>query len=114
MIVVLVIAVLVIGVIMYSSSQQSKRDRDLALQLQQMNNPTQPQSNLWSSIGDWGNLITSLGGMIGGGNNESGNEGARFSNPFENNDTNPFVTQNEAQELGQEFLVAHVEGVDFN
>ena len=65
-IVLVVIGVLVIGIVMYSMSQQSAKDRELQLQLAQMQNPQQGgDANLWSSVGDWGSLITSIGGLFG-------------------------------------------------
>ena len=71
-IVLVVLGVLVIGFMMYSSSQQSAKDRELQLQLAQMNSGNQqPQANLWSSLGDIGSLVGAIGGLFGGGGGDS-------------------------------------------
>ena len=65
-IVLVVIGILVIGIVMYSMSQQSAKDRELQLQIAQMQNQQGGgEANLWSSIGDWGSLIGSIGGLFG-------------------------------------------------
>ena len=108
-IVLVVIVLLVVGVLMYQSSIQAQRDRELALQLQSMQNPQQPTANFWSSLGEWSNLIDTFSGLFSGSGTGAGtgSEGARIN--LENTDESPYISTHEAAQNGWDYLRAKVQ-----
>lgn len=110
-IVLVVLGVLVVGFMVYSANQQSAKDRELQMQLAQMNTGGQPQANLWSSIGDIGSLVGALGGLFGGGGGGSDSmESLQRISP--NTDGSRYYSTGEAALEGFEAMKYGVEAVN--
>jgi hypothetical protein len=85
-IILVVVAVLVIGAVLYTSSQQAKKDRELQMQIAAMNNQPQEEGGLTgliSSLGDIGSLFGTIGGLFGGGESVESNEGMEAIFPMQ-------------------------------
>ena len=83
--VVIVLVVLLVGFIMWQNSQAQQSQNEQMLWLMQNQN-NQGQANIWSSMGDWGNIIGGIGGLFGGGSSGevngdtyTGGTGTRFA-----------------------------------
>jgi len=80
-IILIVVAVVIIGFIMYTSSQQAAKDRELQLQLASMNSGTSSGglSGILSSLGDLNGLIGTIGGLFGGGSTTTTTPGTSYN-----------------------------------
>jgi hypothetical protein len=82
--VVIVLAVLLVGFMMYLNSQaQASKDKQMEILLANQGN--QQEANLWSSMGDWAGIIGGIGGLFGSGSGDDDGEvvdqtGARLIN----------------------------------
>ena len=68
-IVVIVLVVLLVAFMMYQNAQSQKSANEMMLW--QMQNPNQQTANMWSSMGNWADIIGATGGLFGGGSNDS-------------------------------------------
>lgn len=68
MIVVMVLVVLLVGFMMYQNAQSQKSANETMLWAMQ-NQGQQPEANVWSSMGDWANIIGGVGAIVGSGQN---------------------------------------------
>ena len=112
-VILVIVALLVVGVIMYQSSQASQRDREMQMQLASLNQTT-PQSNVWSSLDDVGGLVTAISGLFGKKDpvpTAPTSAAAIASDPsiLENSDINASITQENAAINKTAYLVANVE-----
>lgn len=111
-IVLVVIAVLIVGFMVYSMNKQAQQDRQLQMQLASMQNPTQPQANLWSSLGDLGSLVGVVGGLFGGGGGGDSTSMDSLQRISPNTDGSRYYSTGEAALEGFEAMKYGVEAVN--
>ncbi len=71
-IVLVLVALAIIGIVMYQSSVQAQRDREMQLQLAAMQNTGESGGINWlEQIGNLGGIFSQIGGLFGGGSNNS-------------------------------------------
>lgn len=78
--VVIVLVVLLVAFIMWQNSQAQRSQNEQMLWLMQNQN-NQGESNMWSSMGTWADIISGFGGLFGGG---SGNDNGEDIEPESN------------------------------
>lgn len=69
---VIVIVVLVVALIIFMMWQnaQTQASQNEQMMLMMQNQGAQGQANIWSSMGDWANIIGGVGGLFGGGSSD--------------------------------------------
>lgn len=72
-VVIIVLAVLLIGFMIWQNSKAQQSQNQLIGDLV-ANQNSQNEANIWSSMGDWSNIIGGVGGLFGSGNNNDNGE----------------------------------------
>jgi hypothetical protein len=118
-VILIVVAVVVILFLMWQQ-QQAKASSDAQMLMLMQNQNQQTEANVWSSMSDWSSIIGGIGGLFGGGNNDSGqvygDSGARLINTS-NYSNNPYITTQRRATDGFDNLRSFVEqgyGVELN
>ncbi len=100
--VVIVLVVLLVAFIMWQNSQAQKSQNEQMLWLMQNQN-NQGESNMWSSMGNWSDIIGGIGGLFGGGGN-SGNGGDLITWNPNDDDTDSFDMDEWARNSGSRLI----------
>ena len=119
-IVIIVVIAVVVIIFMLWQQAQAKANSDAQMLAMMQNQNNQGQANLWSSMDNWGNIITGIGGLFGStqddGETFEDGTGQRLVNTRQYRNS-PFPNQQQSATIGFNNLQSMVEtgtGVQLN